>query len=615
MQKISLMKRSLGLVCSLAWVSGCGDDGVAADTGSTSGTTGLQSSSSAPGTETTAETTPTSGTTGVSNETLGTGSETSGEPTSGTTSDPTTTGSTGGDPVCGDGVLDPGEACDNGPGNGPGEACSAECVENSCGDGDQGPGEACDDGAMNGNMNGCKADCTDNVCGDGFTGPDEGCDDGNQVDADECSNTCALATCGDGVVAATEACDDGNQENADACTNACTTATCGDAFVQAGETCDAGADNSDNTACTLDCQSNVCGDGKLFNTDPGTEVCDDGVDNGPGKSCNAMCLPNVCGDGDIGPGETCDDKNTMGGDGCSATCALEECGNKVIDPGETCDDGNLVSNDGCSATCTGESIGKVFLTSSNGSQGFYGYTIANNTWATLTNPPVPTYSQITNDGKVVYLLGNNNIIYQYNPLNNTWSASATPGPNAQLAAQPIGYFKWTNQGFFYVKDGSQTLYSYKNNVWSTTNLPAAGSSAGSWDKSKNELYIRTYGQLGFQVINTTTNAVVRNIVDAGGVGENSRTGSFSGGFFYTRDFTGPFQKYDAMVGTKTNTNQTPLSGHTATDTDVTTGLIYIAGYSGQANLFQRYSPANNTISSLANSALVDNHSTITVVIP
>jgi hypothetical protein len=54
---------------------------------------------------------------------------------------------------------------------------------------------------------------------------------------------------------------------------------------------------------------NVCGDGKVFNTGGGAEECDDGVDNGPGKACNAMCVLNVCGDGDKGPDEECDDGN------------------------------------------------------------------------------------------------------------------------------------------------------------------------------------------------------------------------------------------------------------------------------------------------------------------
>ncbi len=68
--------------------------------------------------------------------------------------------------------------------------------------------------------------------------------------------------------------------------------------------------------------------------------------------------PGTCGDGVVGPGEECDDGNTVGGDGCSSACRKEtpppNCGNNVVDPEEECDDGNTTSGDGCSSTCKNE---------------------------------------------------------------------------------------------------------------------------------------------------------------------------------------------------------------------------------------------------------------------
>ena len=254
--------------------------------------------------------------------------------TPGTTTEVTPTTTTA-EPVCGDGQIDPGETCDDGPDNGPGKPCDATCQTGAgvCGDGVVGPGEECDDGVDNGDMSSCTAACANNVCGDGKVGPGEGCDDGNQVDGDACTNACALASCGDGVVGADEACDDGNKDDTDMCTSSCTAAACSDGFVQAGagEECDAGVDNADEALCTTECKTNVCGDGHTYNTGDGAEECDNGVDNGPGKSCSATCTLNVCGDGDQGPAEECDDGNVAPADGCSATCTLEACGNEIVE--------------------------------------------------------------------------------------------------------------------------------------------------------------------------------------------------------------------------------------------------------------------------------------------
>ena len=284
----------------VVWAAGCGDSNAPVDTDPASDGSSAALSTSGPATDT------------LTVPTTGNGS-------TGDTTDPA--------PTCGDGVVD--------------------------------PGEACDDGAGNGAMNSCTAACTAAVCGDGLVGPGEGCDDANKDDDDECTSACALATCGDGVVAATEQCDDANKDDTDACTSACTAATCSDGFVQPGngETCDEGATNSDH------------GDGKPFDADGGTEACDDGVDNGPMQLCTAACTLNVCGDGDKSPAEQCDDANQDAGDGCSPVCALEGCGNSVADPGESCDDGqNGDPDDGCTDACQLPACGDGFTQPSLGEQ-------------------------------------------------------------------------------------------------------------------------------------------------------------------------------------------------------------------------------------------------------
>ena len=384
--------KMFGIGCLLA-LAGCGDD-VAVTGEATDGGTAQMSTSSAPSSlsePTTADTTTgvptTAGSVGqtdsaTTTDATATATGTTDEP--GTTGAETTTGGVGG--VCGDGVLDVGENCDDGANNGPGQACKANCESDRCGDGDIGPGEDCDDGALNGTT-GCNLDCTRNVCGDGVVGPGEGCDDGNQIDDDECANDCRPAGCGDGVVAATEECDDGNKSNTDECTNSCTAAACGDGFVQevAGEACDAGADNASNGDCTDLCLMASCGDSKVHDGGTGTEECDEGPNNLPNSTCNAMCKLNVCGDGDKAPMEGCDDGNVEGGDGCSASCQTEGCGNGVVDQGEVCDDGkNGDQDDGCTDLCAKPACGDGFEQPNAGEQCDLGGANSNNGACTLT---------------------------------------------------------------------------------------------------------------------------------------------------------------------------------------------------------------------------------------
>lgn len=92
------------------------------------------------------------------------------------------------------------------------------------------------------------------VCGDGVVEGGEACDDGNDADDDVCVAGCVLASCGDGFLwVGVEACDDGNDSDDDACVGACEAASCGDGFVQVGvEACDDGNQVAED-GCENDC--------------------------------------------------------------------------------------------------------------------------------------------------------------------------------------------------------------------------------------------------------------------------------------------------------------------------------------------------------------------------
>ena len=57
----------------------------------------------------------------------------------------------------------------------------------------------------------------------------------------------------------------------------------------------------------------------------------------------------------------------------------------------------------------------------------------------------------------------------------------------------------------------------------------------------------------------------------------------------------------------------PTSSHTGTDTDFATGRIYVAGYGGEATIWQVYDIAQDEMVTLAPSPNVSNHSSITVM--
>ena len=149
---------------------------------------------------------------------------------------------------CGDGVIDAGEACDDGESNGPDGACTATCRRPTCGDGELQGDEACDDGAGNGDDRPCLLTCVVATCGDGrVRAGEEACDAGaGNADDGACTTTCTSAGCGDGHVwAGVETCDDGNLASGDGCRADCQKIeACGDAIADLGEACDDGNTNT-----------------------------------------------------------------------------------------------------------------------------------------------------------------------------------------------------------------------------------------------------------------------------------------------------------------------------------------------------------------------------------
>jgi cysteine-rich repeat protein len=187
--------------------------------------------------------------------------------------------------ICGNGVLEAGEACDTSIEVGLAGACPT-----ACNDGEDCTADALVDGGT------CDAHC---VAPEITTpGPDDGCCPGGATPGTDpdCSTTC-----GDGIVSGDETCDTGIATGPGSCPTAC----------------------NDGDACTVDNLVNAGTCRAACNTSPtapgpADTCCPAGSDLGDDPDC-----PPSCGDGVITPPETCDDDNDTAGDGCSAICRIE----------------------------------------------------------------------------------------------------------------------------------------------------------------------------------------------------------------------------------------------------------------------------------------------------
>jgi len=226
------------------------------------------------------------------------------------------------------------------------------------------------------------------VCGNGVLESVEQCDDGNTISGDGCSATCqteagfrctgspsvciSMARCGNGIVESGETCDDGNALSGDGCSSACQTEAgwycpapgqpciqshCGDGIIEGSEQCDLGAQNGVSASgCTANCQfPGYCGDGVV----QAPEQCDYGTafNDGSYGGCTSSCkLAPYCGDEIMQGPEECD-YGTAGNDGsygsCTSSCKLAPyCGDGIVQTqfAEECDMGS--QNGSATTYCT-----------------------------------------------------------------------------------------------------------------------------------------------------------------------------------------------------------------------------------------------------------------------
>ncbi len=288
--------------------------------------------------------------------------------------------------VCGDGVLQLGEECDDGNTT-PGDGCQATCRLPYCGDGVIDPGETCDEGLLNSDEPGatCRIGCTPAGCSDGILDPGEVCDDGNLVDGDGCDSDCDLS-CGRGSGAtmvfpraSDGACLLGFDQRRSHLSARAACAAEGGTLVTVTE------ESDNNFVANF---SNEVGAGvwigftdeefegswgwlsgapvtftRWYPGEPNDSNGEDCAEAGWSGWNDASCAlgkpfvcETLCGDGILDAGEECDEgtaNSNAPGSPCRRNCRLAaSCGDGILDVGEECDDGNVYDGDGCQADCT-----------------------------------------------------------------------------------------------------------------------------------------------------------------------------------------------------------------------------------------------------------------------
>ncbi|MFY0534591.1 myxococcus cysteine-rich repeat containing protein [Nannocystis pusilla] len=284
---------------------------------------------------------------------------------------------------------------------------------------------------------------------------------------------------------------------------------------------------------------------------------------------------------DTSDGTTTGGTSTTGDDGTTDSTGEEPpvCGDGVVAGAEECDDGNAFDGDGCSALCVAEPIKYAVISSHpGGSVAFSVYNLLANWSETKVTRPSLGVSKLypaVSDRHVYVLADVGNEVHRYDMYSGEWQAWALAPAVTENTA---GYLQWVGNGLCMGYWTVDFVHCHDGESWRTIDLTINPGLVSAWDPVENQLYVKTYKQFGFQVVDLDTDEVVRTILDASVTTELS-FGAYAQGVFYTADGTGIY-RFHHENGAKLNT-MIPVVGtkHTG-DFHPTNGKLYVVTDNG-----------------------------------
>jgi hypothetical protein len=294
-------------------------------------------------------------------------------------------------------------------------------------------------------------------------------------------------------------------------------------------------------------------------------------------------------------GAACDDRRA-----CTTqeTCAAGACEGVAI---TACVGGDGCCPAGCSAPGDSDCGAVLYMASTQGLAGFFAFDLDTEVWIPLAEPPSPPRSRLTTREGLVFVLGEDGGLYQFDPSAASWSLTM-PGPTWMVGPPHEG-----GEGLAALPEGfllhrGEYLYRSNGSAWmALTSLGSDWSSAWAEDPVTGDVLIRHgwgFVVLRFEVSTNSLGSWADGLGFGGAM--SSRFGSLWNGDFYTAT-AGPAPEIVAIPpgvnSVPTHTGLFTADENPSSDLDPATDLIYL-GPSDSAGAFEVFDPLLMTLSPL-----------------